>query len=392
MIAPTRRIGRWLFSVWLFAAIFLLANRLLAEEQVGSPVPATGQWPVFRGNAAGTGVATTTLPDDPKPLWEFRALDSFFAATAAISEGMVYIGDADRRFYAIDLDTGRKRWSHDVELGFLGSAAVRDGRVLVGDSDGIFYCFEANSGELLWKQETGGEINSSPNFYKESVLIGSQNGSLYRFRLRDGSIVWEYTIEASGGIQCSPTLAGNHAFVCGCDGKLHVIDIETGSTTETIDIGDPTLSTPAILGDDVYFGTEGAKLFGVNWREQRIEWTYENPRRRISYRSSPAVTDRGVVIGGRNQLVEFIDRESGKLSWSFPTKGRIDSSPVIVGKRVFVGSNDGRLYGLDLKNGNLVWSYDGGAGFIASPAVAAGRLVIGNDDGVLYCFGKKSPE
>jgi outer membrane protein assembly factor BamB len=394
MIAPTRPIGWWLLSAWLFAAIFLLANRLLAEEQVGSraAAPATGQWPVFRGNAAGTGVATTTLPDDLKLLWEFRADDSFFAATAAISDGTVYIGDADRRFYAIDLDTGRKRWSHDVELGFLGSAAVRDGRVLVGDSDGVVYCFDANSGQILWKQETGAEINSSPNFYKESILIGSQNGSLYRFRLRDGSIVWKYTIEASGGIQCSPTLAQNHAFVCGCDGKLHVIDIETGSTTETIDIGDPTLSTPAVLGDDVYFGTEGAKLFSVNWRERRIEWTYENPRRRISYRSSPAVTDRGVVIGGRNQLVEFIDRESGKCSWSFPTKGRIDSSPVIAGKRVFVGSNDGRLYGLDLENGNLVWSYDGGAGFTASPAVAAGRLVIGNDDGVLYCFGKKSPE
>lgn len=346
-------------------------------------------WPIFRGDPAGTGVATDSLPEHPEPLWNFRVKDTFFAATAVIVDGTVYIGDADKKFYAIDLETGNELWHREVELGFLGSAVVQDGQVVVGDSDGVIHCLDAETGATLWEQRTDAEINSSPNIFQQSVLIGSQNGTLYRLNLKDGKILWQYTIEASGGIQCSPTLEGKHTFICGCDGKLHIIDVVDGSPLGTIEIGNPTLSTPAVYRGDVYFGTEGAKLFGVDWRQKKILWTYQNPRRKISYRSSPAVTIDSVVIGGRNQLVEKIDRRTGKSRWSFRTKGRVDSSPVIAGKTVFVGSSDGRLYGLDLESGDLVWSYDSGAGFTASPAIAEGRLVIGNDDGVLYCFGKK---
>ena len=350
-------------------------------------------WPLFRGNPAGTGVATSTLPEDLELLWEFRALKRASSPRPQLLYmDTIYLGDADKHGFTQSNSrqaarSGATKWKWD----FLVPRQFGNGRVFVGDSDGIFYCLDAKTGNLIWKQETEAEINSSPNFYKDSVLIGSQDGSLYRFRMSDGSIIWKYTIEASGGIQCTPTLGEHYVFICGCDGKLHVIDVETGSTVETVEIGDPTLSTPAVLGPNVYFGTEGATLFDVDWKKSKIIWKYQNSKRRTSYRSSPAVSDLGVVIGGRNKLVELIDA-TGKRNWSFPTKGRIDSSPVIVDNRVFVGSADGRIYGLDLKTGEKVWSYDGGAAFSASPAVAGGRLVIGNEEGVLYCFGNKQTE
>ena len=375
-----------LFRAWLLVCLYWCPVGF--EPGLYGQEPSA--WPLFRGNSAGTGVAACELPEQLEPLWTFDAADTFFAATGAIVDGVVYIGDAENKFYALALETGKQLWSREVELGFLGSAAVRDGRVVVGDSDGVIHCMDARTGATLWEQKTEAEINSSPNFFKQSVLIGSQNGTLYRLDLKDGKIIWEYTIEASGGIQCAPSLEGKHTFVCGCDGKLHVIDVETGSPLETIEIGDPTLSTPAVYGEDVYFGTEGAKLLGINWRQKKIIWTYQNPRRKISYRSSPAVTEEAVVIGGRNQLIEKIDRDTGLSQWTFRTKGRVDCSPVVAGKRVYVGSTDGRLYGLDMESGDLVWSFDSGAGFTASPAVADGRLVIGNNDGVLYCFGRKN--
>jgi outer membrane protein assembly factor BamB len=350
----------------------------------------TADWPVFRGDTSGTGVAADQLPAQLEVLWQFKAEDSFFDATAVIAGGVVYVGDVDRHFYAIDLATGKKLWSFESEIGFTAAAAVRDGRVFVGDSDGVFYCLSAKDGQLVWKHETAAEINGSANFYRDSVLVGSQDGTLYRLRAADGSVIWKYTIKASGGIQCSPTLAENRAFVCGCDGKLHIIDVAQGASTATLDIGDPTLATAAISGDRVFFGTEGARVLGVAWRQPELLWSYEHPQRKLSYRSSAAVSGDAVVIGGRNKLVESLDAKTGESRWAFTTRGRVDSSPVIVGNRVFVGSSDGRLYGLDLKSGKELWNYDAGGGFTASPAVAAGRLVIGNDDGTLYCFGRNS--
>lgn len=382
------RNGVGVVVAWLscLAISAIAPGSLAAEPAAARPT----NWPVFRGDTAGAGVATSALPTELEVLWKFTAEDSLFLSTAVIVDGVVFVGDADRTFYAIDLATGKQLWSFPSEIGFTAAAAVRDGRVFVGDSDGVFYCADARTGKPIWKHETAAEINSSANFFQDSVLVGSQDGTLYRFRAEDGKVLWKYTIEASGGIQCSPTLAGNRAFVCGCDGQLHVIDVEKGNSVATLEIGDPTLATPAIAGDRVYFGTEGSRFLAVDWRMPRVSWSYEHEQRKLSYRASAAVNDQVVVVGGRNKLIEALHPKTGKVLWSFPTRGRIDSSPVIVRDRVYVGSLDGRLYAIDLQTGKEVWNYDAGTGFSASPAVADGRLVIGNEDGVLYCFGKKN--
>jgi outer membrane protein assembly factor BamB len=139
----------------------------------------------------------------------------------------------------------------------------------------------------------------------------------------------------------------------------------------------------------VFVGTEGSVFFGIDWKEAKVLWTYENPKRPQSYRSSAAVADDAVIVGSRDKLVHAFEPKTGHELWTFPTRGDVDSSPVIVGNRVFVGSGDGRLYALDRKTGKEVWHYELGGSVLASPAVAAGRLVIGNDDGDLVCFGAK---
>ncbi|NIP84651.1 MAG: PQQ-binding-like beta-propeller repeat protein, partial [Planctomycetales bacterium] len=357
-------------------AIFLVVGMIpsgagAAEGVRNGPQPA--DWPVFRGDSSGSGVAASGLPVQLDLLWQFKAEESSFLATAVIADRTVYVGDTDRHFYAIDLATGKPRWSFVSPTGFTAAAAVGDGQVFVGDSDGVFYCWNAASGELVWKHETAAEINSSGNWYQKSVLVGSQDGTLYRFGAADGQVIWRYTIEASGGIQCSPTLAGDRAFVCGCDGQLHILDVAAGGSLATLDIGHPTLATAAISGDHVFFGTEGGQVLAIDWREPKIIWSYQHPQRRLSYRSSPAVRGGTVVIGGRNKQVEALNVATGERRWSYSTRGRVDSSPVIVGNRVFVGSSDGRLYSLDLATGRELWQHDAGGGFSASPAVAGGR-------------------
>lgn len=146
--------------------------------------------------------------------------------------------------------------------------------------------------------------------------------------------------------------------------------------------------TPAAIGDRVYFGTEGGTFLCIDWKQAKQVWIYEEENQGNAYRSSPAATDRVVVVGGRNRRVQAFDPGTGKELWSFAAKRRVDASPVIVGQRVFAGAADGRLYALDLQTGKLLWEYEAGGGFAGSPAVAAGRLVIASDEGVVYCFGK----
>ncbi len=342
-------------------------------------------WPLFRGDAQATGVTDAELREPLEVVWKLSIPNGIFEATAAIDNGTVYVGCLDGHFYAVDLEIGKERWRFPTDLGFRAATAVRHGAVYVGDEDGRFFCLDAATGKMRWTFPTNAEIDSAANFHGENVIFGSQDATLYCLKADSGELVWKHTIDDQ--IRCMPTVVEDRAFVAGCDGKLHIIDLVKGDKIGTVDIQSPTGSTPAVMGDLVYFGTEGETFFGIDWRAQQIVWTYRNPQRPFPYRSSAAVTAKRVIVGSRDKLVHAFDPASGRELWTFATGSRIDSSPVVVGDRVYFGSADGRLYALDVENAKKVWEYEAGGGFSASPAVVAGRLVIGNEDGVLFCFG-----
>lgn len=370
----------------MFALLPLLGA--LVAQAVAEPVTSSAEsWPLFRGDSLATGVAKSSLPDRLEVLWKMPIDKGAFEATAVISDGTVYVGDMDNTFYALRLSDGKEVWRFKAESGFNAAAAVRDGFVYVGDIDGRFYCLDAKDGKAKWGFKAEAEINGGPNFYKDSVLFGSQDATLYRLKADTGEVVWKHTIQDQ--IRCAPTIVENRCFLAGCDGKLHLIDLDKGESVGTVEIEAPTGSTPGVLGDVVYFGTEAGVFFGINWKTPAVQWKFRDPKRNFPYRSSAAVTSEAVFVGGRDKHLHALNPEDGKELWSFQTRGRIDSSPVLVGERLFFGAADGRLFALDRKSGKKVWDYEAGGSFSASPAVANNRLVIGNENGVLYCFGAK---
>lgn len=97
-----------------------------------------------------------------------------------------------------------------------------------------------------------------------------------------------------------------------------------------------------------------------------------------------------VVFGTTSDEVRCIDRDTGRLRWSFFCGGPVRYAPAVHGDRVFVGSDDGRVQALDLASGGVVWSrllgpdepWISGNGRLISPhPVRTGLLV---SDGVLY--------
>ncbi|MFI4876513.1 MAG: PQQ-binding-like beta-propeller repeat protein [Blastopirellula sp. JB062] len=350
--------------------------------------PLQADWPIFRGDTIASGVAAEALPADLDLLWKRSIDNGAFEGTPAVVDDIVYIGDLDGAIYAFSLTDGQEIWKKTIDTGFYGSPAVRDGKLYLGDIDGFVHCLDAKSGKILWQFETGAEINGSVNFYQDKLLVGSQDATLYCLTASDGRLVWKY--EIADQIRCMPTIVENRGFVAGCDAKLHIVDLEKGTSAVSVPIDAPTGSTPAVHGDLVVFGTEGGTLFGIDWKQAKVRWTYEDDRRRQAFRASAAVTDKMAIIGGRNKRVTAVDMATGKQIWSFPTRGRVDSSPVIAGQSAYFGSSDGKVYGLKISDGSVVWSYEAGGGFTGGPAIADGKLLIASDDGNVYCFGKKT--
>ncbi len=198
-------------------------------------------WRLFRGDSSSTGVAKSPLPDELDVVWKVTVEDGGFEATPAIINETCYIGDLDGTLYAIDLNTGNLRWKKKTaSFGFAASPALTKDRMYLGDIDGKFYCFDMQ-GEVKWEFEAGAEINSSANFLLRDqvlhVLFGSQDATLYCLNAETGKLAWKY--EIADQIRCCPTIVEDRAFVAGCDGQLHIIDLQAGKEIAAVNIESP---------------------------------------------------------------------------------------------------------------------------------------------------------
>src|SRR5262245_41228665 len=297
-------------SVQHYAAEAPVAETAAARSPASTEARTQGSWPLARGDALASGVANTTLPEQPEVVWKETIEKGAFDATPVIADGIVYLGDMDGTVYAWRLTDGKEIWSRKFESGFIASPAIRGNLLYVADMDGKLYALDIKTGEPKWSFASESEIDNGANFWKDNVLFGSQDSKLYCLNATSGELVWKLAIQDQ--IRCMPTVVDDRSFVAGCDSTLHIIDLNTGKEAAGVPIEAPTGVTPAVLGENVYFGTEGGTFFAVNWKEAKVTWKAEDKGSPQPYRSSPAVRDDIVVVGSRSRRVEAFDPKTGK--------------------------------------------------------------------------------
>ena len=222
------------------------------------------------------------------------------------------------------------------------------------------------------------------------MIFGSYDNRLYCLHAKTGEVAWKY--ETQGYVHCAPAVIEGVTFIAGCDEHLRVIDIKTGEQRCEIPLNTYLIASPAVVGETLYVGTYASEVVAVDWKQKEVTWRYASGESEQPFHSSAAVTNRLVVLGGKDKRVHAIDRATGRKAWTFQTRARVESSPAIVGERVFIGSHDGNLYSLNLADGKELWKFNAGKAISAGPAVGEGVLVVGSEsrDGKVYCFGKKT--
>jgi outer membrane protein assembly factor BamB len=390
-----------LFGVLSCACVSAVA--VMADD---ATAPAAA-WPMARGCPSGTGRSATTLRLPLADKWHRGFEKTAFGAVPVIADGVIYLGDLDGTFYALDLTTGTTRWTSKAEAaGFPSAAAVSldpaEPLVIVGDDTGIVRAFNRATGMLAWEYETEGEISGGPTILSGAdggrVLVGSQDASLSCLQLADGTLLWKHSI--ADQIRCSPTVArsadGDRIFLAGCDGKLHVIDAKDGEEKASVPIDGPTGTTPAAGGDRVFFGTEGGGFFAIDFLTSEVAWRSQSAVNGQSYRSSAAIADDLVIVGSRSKAVEAFACVDGGRRWRHPMRGKVDASPIVAASEggrpvAIVADAAGKVVALDAATGETAWEFDAGGGFSAGAAVAAGHVVIASDDGTVWCFASPAP-
>ncbi|VTS06697.1 outer membrane protein assembly factor BamB family protein [Tuwongella immobilis] len=346
---------------------------------------ALADWPLFRGNPEQTGLANTSkLPETLAIQWKFKTNGAIEGAPAIVGD-TVFIASFDEHLYALNRTDGTLRWKTKLAP-MKAPAAVHKNRVFIGDIDGKFYGLDATTGKRLWTYEMGAEITAGANFFGDSILIGSHDQTLYSLTL-DGKLNWKYEID--GPINGAAAVVGNKTFVAGCDSMLHMVDADKGKQLGTINLDGQAGATAAISGNQLFVGLMSNQVIGIDWNTQKVLWRFESERRKLPFYSSAAVTDKLVILGGRDKTLYALDRNKGTIAWSFLTDDRIDASPVVVGSKVYFGnlSDDGLFYVLDLATGRELQRLELDGPVLGSPAVGPDCLIVGTESGVVYSLG-----
>src|SRR5262249_20778062 len=160
---------------------------------LSSPAVHGADWPMFRGGPALTGVAGGQLPKKLDLLWTFKT-GGPVKSSAAIVQGMVFVGSTDGNIYALSLDGGKRGWAFKTGGEVESSPLVLEGKVFVGSSDAFLYALETGTGKLAWKYETGDKILGAPNWDKAGgrarVLVGSYDFKLHCLDAQTGKTNW----------------------------------------------------------------------------------------------------------------------------------------------------------------------------------------------------------
>jgi len=382
-----------------------------AVSIVSSPVPVTAipSWsdalPMFRGSPDHVGVYNApSIYKLDGVKWKFNVA-SAITTSPALADGLLYFGSQDGNIYALNSESGKKMWSFHTEKPINSSPAVSNGSVYFQSNDGFMYALDAKSGQLKWKADTGPDrptdydnISSSPTVQNGVVYIGGNNGKLYALNADTGAQIWSIDAFGYNAVRSSPAIVGDTVYFT-TESTLLALDRTTGIEIWRYKALTITRSSPSVGDGVVVFGDNSSNIYAVDSESGVEKWRY-----RIAYYwvvSTAAISDGVVYIGGDDSYLNTLDAKTGEVKWRFKTTGEtVWSSPAIAGKVIYVGdwnfsgikdengSNRwGYIHAIDSKTGNELWNFKTGGNIVSSPVVdAKGVIYFGSLDGYLYAL------
>jgi len=124
--------------------------------------------------------------------WRLSFGVSWVDSSAVVVDGVIYIGSSDwLKLSAIDAATGQLKWQFTGSGYMWSTPAVDDGMIFIGDTSRYFYAVDAGSGQEQWRVLVGdalesferiqfqGGVVSSPAVSNDVVYFGGLDGKLY---------------------------------------------------------------------------------------------------------------------------------------------------------------------------------------------------------------------
>ena len=260
-------------------------------------LPRPEDWHMFMHDLQFSGKSSDQKLKPPFQLvWQFKT-GGPLTASPVIVNGILYIGSADGKFYALNAKEWGPKWVFDAGSAIRFSAVVWGNRVYFNTRDNIFYALDAETGDMLWEFETKGWMDSPPVVFDGIVYTGAYRSRIYMLDAFTGKLKSERQRTVTiNGIEygCSnaefrpvipnynaelwrsytiasesyPVIANEHVYIGARDGKTHAFNRTSKSEVWTHQVAGPVDAAPAISDGMLYVAsTDGSVYAFANARE-----------------------------------------------------------------------------------------------------------------------------
>ncbi len=225
---------------------------------------------------AGDGSVYALQPTTGAELWRFDT-DGRIRSTPAIADGIVFAGSTDGLVYALDLASGSEVWRHATEGAGMTSAdlgvdrksiiapvAVSEGLVFIGSRDGYMYALDQQTGERRWRfSHDGSWAMSAPAISGGTLYAGTSDGRfVHALDVQSGEELWRFTGE--GYTWASPAFADGTVYAGDGAGPLWALDAATGAERWHFPASGGVYSSPVVQDGVVFFGTEDGSVYALH--------------------------------------------------------------------------------------------------------------------------------
>lgn len=97
-------------------------------------------------------------------------------STAAVHDGLCYIGELSGMVHCLDANTGEVHWTHDTGALSWGSTYIVDGKVYFGNDDGVVTVFQhGKKKEVLAENDMGVKVRATPVVANNVLYVMTEN-------------------------------------------------------------------------------------------------------------------------------------------------------------------------------------------------------------------------
>ncbi|PJJ09605.1 outer membrane protein assembly factor BamB [Flavobacterium sp. 1] len=267
----------------------------------------------------------------------------------------VFFGSSDGNVYALNANTGELKWKFETKGSIHCSPVLYKNTLYIGSWDANLYALDIETGKEHWKFETGTKIGfkgieSTVAIANDMVYFGARDPFLFALNAVTGKLVWKYDVAHSWII--SSAVVDNGVVYVGTSDTFALLglDAKSGKELFRFKANGYVYSSPAIVGDTVYFGDFTGNFFAVNTKSLGKEWNSFSTENRKLFASE--ILNNNFIdfsYAAKGADLSFYDINKTVMD-RFYKLGSIVSSPFVANNTVYFGSADGNCYAIGLQS------------------------------------------